>query len=487
MVAAVAALAACDGEPDGGGGVDAGPEPDVPVALAPVKGTAVDTFVTAQGEQQVPRDLTSAMIRALVPAADGSFTVYPGTGTAGGAFEIAGVPEGPYYLHIDTRYMVTSARVLDIGRHVLGRSTQRAVTGATLTLEVDGMPAWQTGDILELYAPNAGAAFSSVESFTEVDPVPGATSISMGVAYADGELPMAIDPAAGDEAFLTHSGGKISTEGVTYQALDAIAYLAPFSINDGALVTATGTFQAVAQDRTRTVDWRTTAYASMLTGAVPSGTTTFTSTFFGIVEADERTAYSVPLLYNVRAPAGTPTADLTATVTYGNPFPAAWQEHIQMSINGFRSQTLDGRSGTTLATAGLSARAEVLSGPIQPVIGPVQNVRVAGRNNTGDLNGVGAKPTVTWDPPALGTANSYSVQVVRWVPSGTNRWTRQTMGRIFTTGTSMTIPDGFLMPGEPHFIGVRAHSHPGVTFERFLFVDSEPFAWADRITTIFKP
>lgn len=246
----------------------------------------------------------------------------------------------------------------------------------------------------------------------------------MGVAYNAGELPLAIDPAAGDEAFLTHNGGKVSAEGVTYQALDAIAYLAPFSINDGDQVTATGTFQAVAQDRTRTVDWRTTAYASMLTGAVPGGTTTFVSSFLGIVEVDPRTFYSVPVLYSVVAPAGTPTADLTATVSYGNPFPAAWEEQFQMSINGYRSQTLDGRTGTTVATAGFNAKAEVLSGPIEPGIGPVQNVRVAGRSNTGDLNGVGTRPTITWDPPALGTANSYSVAVVRWIPSGTTRWTR---------------------------------------------------------------
>lgn len=480
----VAALAACDGEPDGGGGVDAGPEPDVPVAIAPVKGTAVDTFVTAQGEQQVPRDLTGAIIRALVPAGDGSFTSYPGAVTAAGVFEIPGVPEGPYYLNVDGRFIVTSARTIDIGRHVVGRSTQRSLAGsATLTLEIDGMIPWQQGDFLELYAPNAGAAYSSVEAGSEVAPMVGATSLSHGVDYRDAELPMALDPALGDEAFLIHGSGKVSAEGVPYRALGAIAHLLPFAIDTGAEISVPATFEAVAQDRDRTIDWRATTYNAMLTGAVPGGATQFTNSLLGVVEVDERTYYSVPVLFSLQAPAA---ADVQATVSYGNPFPAAWKEHVQMSFNGFRSLSLDGRSGFSVATAGLFAEADMLAGPIQPGIGPVQNVRVAGRDGTSDLNGITPRPAITWEPPALGTPTSYVVQVVRLVPSGTTRWSRQTVGRVLTTGTSVTLPEGILMPGAPHFIVVRAQSHPGA-LERFPYASREPLVWTDRITTVFKP
>src|SRR5262249_17779530 len=84
-------------------------------ATATVTGTRVFTFVTDTGDVQQPQDLSTATIAALVPNGSGGFVTYPGSGTASGAFSIPNVPVGTYYLRNDTTFLVTSARVIDLG------------------------------------------------------------------------------------------------------------------------------------------------------------------------------------------------------------------------------------------------------------------------------------------------------------------------------------------------------------------------------------
>jgi hypothetical protein len=484
-----AALAGACGGGDGGTRPDGAVEPDAPPDAPPpmprVMGSALDTFATAAGDVKVPRDLSAAMISALVSKGDGTFTTFPGSGTAMGTFEIPGVPDGPYYLGIEGRFIVTAARTLDISRRFVGRTSQKAVAVATpLTLNIANMNAWQDTDFLEMYAPNAGAAFSSVELFANVPPTAGDTALAMTADYKSGELPNGLDATLGDTAFLTHIITRTSPQGVEYQALGAMANLQPFSLTSGTPATATGTFQAVAQNRARTVDWRITEFASLMTAAVPGGPTSFTSSLASYVEVDDRAFYSTPVVFNLTAPT---SPDVLATVNYGNPFPATWKEFGVVSLFAFKTITIGGRNGT--AFIGLSSRAaagDLFAGAIRPSLGAVQNLRVANQDATGPLTGIPARPTITWDPPATGTANSYSVQVLRFTESGT-RLARSTVGRFNTTGTSVTLPDGILMPGLPHYILVRAISHPNVGFERFLFQNSYPSSTTDRMTTVFTP
>jgi hypothetical protein len=476
---AAALLGACGD--DGGGGVDATPDPP-PVST--VNGTAIDTFTTPQGDVQVPRDLSTMPIAALVPGPEGGFTRIAGTGTSQGTFTIPDVPDGLYYLSIDGRYFITASRNVDLGVRNYGRSTARKVTAATLTLSVDNMAAWQKDDFLELYVPDAGAAFSSVEDFAQTPLVEGATTLALTADYLSAELPMAIDSSLGDEAFLTHNISHASPEGVPYQSLGAISYLQPFSLASGGTVTATGTFEAVAQARNRAIDWRSSEFANLISTGVPGGTTSFSNTFSGYVEIDVRARYSLPVVFELKAPTN---PDVLATVSYGNPFPATWKEHVRINVFGFKPYSSGGKNGNSLAGASLTASAdELLAGPIRPTIGPVQSLRVAGQDGAGPLTGLPANPKITWEPPVKGLANSYLVLVVRLVPDSM-RLNRVTVGRISTTETSAFLPDGILKAGEPHYVVVRALSHPSVTFDRFPFTNSYPLATADRITTVFTP
>jgi len=484
IILAVAALAsACDDGP--GAGDDTGPQPDPTADPAPVTGTAIDIYVTAQ-EDRVPRDLTGANMEAWVLQADGGFTACSAMRTRDGTFEISGVPEGPYYLNLDGRFIVTSARTLDLDTRIVGRRTQhRIATSASLAFDVRGMIAWQPNDFLELYAPNAGAAFSSLELSSAAPPAVGATALDITTDYRVAELPMSIESSAGDRAFVTHNASRVSTEGVSYQALGAIAHLDPFSLTDGiGSATARGTFELVPQDRQRILDWRTTVFTSLISNAIPGGANSFSNSLVGFVDVDESSFYSIPALFNVTAPLN---ADVRATVSYGDPFPSAWKERVRVSVSGSKSYTIEGRSGFGFADAGFEVSADDLSSAsIQPMIGAVQNLRVAGLDGAGVITDLPANPVVTWDPPALGTADSYIVVVVRFVPDG-SRLVRRTRATFFTAGTSVILPGNILKRGEPHYIRVRALSHPGLAFERTVFANTYPRAWADRITTLFTP
>lgn len=480
MVAALAG--ACDDIL--GAGDDAGPQPDTGADPAPVTGTAIDIYVTSQ-EERVPRDLTGASMEAWVLTADGGFTAYPAMRARDGTFEIPGVPEGPYYLNLDGRHIVTSARTLDLGTRIMGRRTQhRIATSASLTFDVQGMIAWQPNDFLELYAPDAGAAFSSLQRFSGTPPADGATTLDITTDYRGAELPMAIDSSAGDKAFLIHNASLVSTEDVPYQALGAIAHLDPFSLADGGAATARGTFDLVPQDRQRIIDWRTTAFTSLISNAMPGEAESFSNNLIGFVNVDESLSYSLPMLFSVTEPMN---ADVRVTVSYGNPFPSAWKEKVRVSVSGFQQHVMGGRSGYSFAGAGFEVSADDLSSvAIQPMLGAVQNLRVAGSDGAGVITGLPANPVVTWDPPALGTADSYVVAVVRFVPDG-SRLVRRTSATFFTAGTSVTLPGNILARGEPHYLRVRARSHPDLAFERSEFANTYPRAWADRITTLFTP
>ena len=126
----------CSGNPsamtlDGGAGPDASTAQNV-------TGTSITTYVLDTSTTTKPSDLSQVTIAALVPISTGGFTTITGQGKADGTFSIPNVPMGTYYLQLSdgfvtNSYTVTSARVLDLGRLVLGRSDITATTQTTTT------------------------------------------------------------------------------------------------------------------------------------------------------------------------------------------------------------------------------------------------------------------------------------------------------------------------------------------------------------------
>ncbi|MEM9489963.1 MAG: fibronectin type III domain-containing protein [Myxococcota bacterium] len=475
------------GGDDGSGGDGGMPDGGAP-SLA-VVGSAVDVYTSDSGEVMLPHDLSETAIEALVVDSDGSFTSYPAVGAADGSFALAEVPEGAtYYLHLSgdrERYIVTDARELDIGQRLVGRSDQQAATVSPtdLVFDVDGMSPWQEGDILELYSPGAGAAFSAVESRTDI--AEDSTALTMAVDYTAGaELPMLIDSSLGDQAFLIHLRGEQSIEGIPYRGLAEICYADPFVQVDGESAVFRGSFAPIAERRQRTVDWRASQFAQLAADGVPEMPFAYFNDVLGYVEVDPLGMYSSPLLYAITAP--DPNSDVLATVEYGNPFPDEWGDYQWVRMYAYQLHEL--KEGFVFTVGGVSERGPLAgTGPIVPTLGPARDLRLDGQDAKIELSEVGQTPELSWEPPVLGMPDSYAVRIYRYEPSGGSVMRRINAATIVTTDTRVRVPPGVLTSGVPHYVRVSAVRHPGVPYLRQLFMNSVEYAFADTISTLFVP
>ena len=105
----------------------------------------------------------------------------------------------------------------------------------------------------------------------------------------------------------------------------------------------------------------------------------------------------------------------------------------------------------------------MISSGIAPPIGAVQNLKINGMAAATDLNGITATPTITFDPPTLGTASSYSVSLQAvTVTNGTPR--ARAVAAFRTQGTSITVPPGILMTGTYYVCLITSNYAPQDAF-----------------------
>src|SRR6202035_3932355 len=102
--------------------------------LGIIRGTAIDTYLTATGNVTQPEDLSNAYIGASFLNGN-TWTTVQGVGLADGSFAITGVPIGNYLLAIVSGGYWTSASDLDLGQDFLGRpDAVNASNGTSLGL-----------------------------------------------------------------------------------------------------------------------------------------------------------------------------------------------------------------------------------------------------------------------------------------------------------------------------------------------------------------
>ena len=373
---------------------------DVPVdamlEFTGVTGSLTTRAHGAQGAADIPTDLSDTSIRAWTLEGD-TFTEYPATGSVDGTFQIADVPEGEYYLQTSSvSYLVTDMRTADLVAHRIGRAnrTRAEVSPTVLDLDIDNMSGWQDTDHLEFYAPNAGAAFSGIEGHVSI--ANGITALDISVDYAQhAEFPYLVDTNEGDAAYVIHHTTTMSPGGVTYFRLGEIAYLQPFSMTDGLLATATGSFTPVPASGSRAIDWPTTAFASVLDTASAKPSYGFTGLLYTYAQTyGIEASYSVPPLVVVSSDLQT---DIDMTVNYGNPFAGEWGEYAWLSATGFQDYMLDGMPAVTTAGIALEDHADqLLVGALSPAFGFPRDMRLNGQDASVELDGLGTGVQVSW-------------------------------------------------------------------------------------------
>lgn len=459
-----------------------------PTGERTVSGSKVITWHTGESFTNVPVDLSTLQVVALVVATNGSLTTYTGTGNADGTFEIQSVPYGSYYLQIGTQYVVTSESVVDLGYTDLGRAMRDPASSATsITMNVTNLAPWQNGDQLELISAGAASYYFFIEQSVPV--TAGATELSgytfdASVGEPAGPVSL-IDGGAGDRAVFAQLSQRLSDENVPYQSMSRVFSPAPFTQVDGGNTVLTGAFTDVSIANTVSIDLRSSQFEALVPSIHPNATTSFR--FFGVLGQPgglERGAFSGSADFLLLFPGAT---DVVATnMGYGLPLVGTWGAYgsvgyyndVPVQIGAATPRNVRANMFTNDSIAGLAAA------PIVPRISPVLNPTVGGADLTQPQTGVGTAPLLAWNAPSTGTADVYTVRISRVFDDG-GATALQRIASFRTTGTSLRIPAGVLVNGESYQVQIFAEST--AVSATAPYRQALPHSLAPKVSALFSP
>lgn len=479
----------------------------VPPPPRTVTGTQVVSYVSETGSVDVPDDLSKTTITAYVPSGSGGYTATAGSGTADGHFSIQNIPAGFYLLLIGSSYFWTSATNIDTGSQVQGRANPTpATSGEKINFDVTLTQPTQSTDQFELVDPNLPAEYFS---YLPINTPPSNTYSQ--VFFWPSAL---IDASQGDKAYLvrvtaTSGFANAGPHQTQYYAKvqDEMTPALLIQMVPGVMTDVTSSMtQGPAQ--TFRANFKLSAFAALNSqmavgqditpGTLGAGASAAPP--FAVVGGSSGSlgvpGYRLDTLANFSIfPPDTSVYDVDlGDFAYRNGFPADYKTLVfadwaianEYSPSGAFPASLKAdlvMDSLTLPTA---------TQPIAPVLGPVQALRLDGAdvfNN--QLNGVSLTPTITWQPPAIGVANFYQVDVVQLtigtcIACAHPQFTVTTNVATFQTQqTSLTLPSGVLSPGSTYVLVVTAKNAVGVNLDSMPLRTTYPSASADALSQMF--
>jgi hypothetical protein len=468
-----------------------------------ISGTRQTTWFTPTGNiQNVPFDLSTGIVEALVPQMGGGYMSIAGSGNSDGTFTIPSVPDGLVWVHTkpvnDNHVFTLTAGSSSDTTHVqLGRMDVQPVTmGATILVSADNMDAWADGDSLELNCANADTAWQGEQAYSSPPvgmPASGDTSLSgfsfdANFGFSDYGGVMLIDGSKGDVGVLEHLASHSLGGNSGYVGVTSTATLPPFTMIDGSSVSVSGHFAPVAQASTTQFTIKGSEFLQYLTAANPN--------------AYAPTASSGPVFADITAQPGglnfsgrTWNADImllwtdgdltTPTINYGVPDDGGtWAPFMIAGLTTIVDYTASGATNKT-SLYGRVVRSDTIdrltATAIEPTVTPATMAKIAGN----DLFTAGSfvcalRTTLTWSPPAVGTPEWYNVVIYQLGKDGNGNTTYTTPATFTTTQTSLEIPSGILSLNQQYVFGITA----GIGGNPRAAVDTLPSAWADLFSAI---
>lgn len=472
----------------------AGPEATAVAPLRIVTGLRSFTYHQENATLLQPSNLTLTTIQALVPNGAGGFSTLPGVGHDDGTFSITNVPVGSYWLKFGLTYLWTAADHVEWVTDGYGRPDGvYPANPSSLVMDAGNLSEWATTDELIFHVPNQGWSLPVPPGTPGVSnaPIPGALALA-SYTYAFQELGMGLlDATKGDQAYLNQLTTR-SVGGEPYRALGRTWNMPALTMVDGAATAAAGAFLTLPQTSTLRLNWRRSSLAAMTPQVNPAATVTGTE--FGLWASPTGLGVGIPFnafqlfTYDSGAPSAATDLDL-GDLAYGNPYPTTWslvaETYFLWTVNylapGAATPIALSRSAYT-ATATLPTAVA----PLGPLVSPVTNPRINGKDLFQNQVAVGTSPTLAWDLPTLGSPTGYIVRVMELKnDAGASRL--QTRATLRTATRSLTVPPGIMLPGSTYVITVSAVRFPGVNFSQYPFQTAFPYASAPVMSAIVAP
>jgi hypothetical protein len=485
LMVALALLSACRG--GGGGGDDSGCHDASCVRDVTV--TRLETTWNEDGTSSTAPawDVETIAVDAIVVNGAGETRTIPAQ-RDGSRWVLRAVPGGPYRLRMTNTFGVqhfcdTTASDIDLGWDTSGRSDLVFPSVPTVaTLQLSGLAPWISADHLQLVSWGARLwnAFEPPVTFAT-------TSVNVPYDFASsgwyGSDPLLV---AADRLDAVQFRASTATWG-GWAAPVAKGSATAVSMAAGSPTSIPLAMVPVSPDRQVFADWKATRFEDHL-GDMGAGANAASYPHWLYV-----TAAPLPTELSASIGAGTdllkvwvpPGVDArTGALAYANVSPSvAYRERVAVS---YEAEVARAAPGATPARLDVTIGREdpSIPAPITPLVTPPRSVRIAGRDATSPLAGVGTAPTISWLPPLVGRADTYVVTVVElYADAGeTKTWTTTT---VRTAATETTIPPGILFAGRTYVlvIDARAGSYtPEAPYRRGV-----PAGWAQTVTETFSP
>jgi cysteine-rich repeat protein len=469
----------------GDGGSDSGPVTAPPNTVI---GRSHNTCLQQSGPVDNPRDLSQAIVQALVPNTTDGYSVVNGTGKADGSFTIGNVPDGvTYMLRLGTFYFVTEQHVVDVRSQSVTRCDPKPATASAPTpvvLDVSGMAPYSAGDRLELDSLALGyQGLLPPGAFHRGD-----TAVHLTFDWSRGVTtsPLA-DTAAGDDLSVFHWQSENFLD-PTVQRNRSVSRLVDWfqptgiRLESGGSASISGSFQHVAVNKSVTFSIDRSQWdagydnGSYFTGlsvaiaASPIMTETFVEAMLVGFDLNDF-SHSTSSRQNI------------TNYMYGDPYPDAWNRYTVLSYVRFRRfKHPAATSAGFFAATNRQVAAYAPAINTTPIVQPPGGVKINGIDFS--LGGKVAfdgtiAVTLTWNT-AL-SAKSYSLQVLR--ESATDR---QSIATISTSATSLKIPAELFIPGQFYVFVLSAVRTPSEFTSGQVVPIGLPSAVATTMSGLFR-
>jgi hypothetical protein len=448
----------------------------------------------------------------LLPKSDGTFTTLRGAANADGSFSIPNVPAGNYWLQINPNANYwTATSDFDNGEDLYGRAPaftptttttfDYTISGLTVSnnfLELDVLSDVRSASLLEM--AGSGPQFSS----TYTANLPTGSVIDWSKVSTLYFLQYVQESSGGFTGLvlgpsLTQSGITLTnaaTNTITAALVPSPSASLPLSIQ-GTAWAAQAALSGPGNPVPAYADYAVYAQPYVSDRFTPSSYTPQGPQFSLLTPTPQSNPpqlfpfYSCGILTGPSYTAGdyvTPPAITTdvnyGTLTYGDPFPAAWLSLFQYCQQSQVTLPRPNSSATDIFIATNQQTTSLPSGAVAPILSPVQNPTLNGASLfiAATLNTT--KVNIGWTAPATGAPFGYYVSVYQLGATQTPPASSYVAaGRYGTTQTSLTVP--LLSPNNTYVFTITANVDAVASIDKAPLRSNIPSAQAGVVSATF--
>jgi hypothetical protein len=424
-------------------------------------------------------EMQGATVTALLSpdsASISGYTSFPVTAAADGSFSVGNVPEGAYFVQVDTPVIDASGDPTEISRSLYefksntpdltlaihGRANRTAATQiSTVNLNVTALapladPGAERFPQLPLVLTSAQAPSFNARPRVTPAITPGSTSVTGSFNY-DPSFQFLPDASQGDVTYLyqrSHSEVGTGANLASYYFNSNYLRSTSFTLTDGGTASLSGAMLVSPQTGTLKTNMKLSQFAALASQVHPSAQAS--ATFAASIDV-----FALPhaaTFIELQGPVSTygfvfMPAGLSADLDYGNlPYgrlpESSWGEFIQMIY--IYDLTLPGLLGSPDVTTQAIYLKDMIAASepdsIVPALGPPTAPLLNGNDAFVAQSGAGTQPTVSWSPPSLGVPTSYQLSL--FVVDGTlQAGDVSSLNVVLYSAKAFKVPAGSLRTG----------------------------------------